>query len=66
MASNFVLGRLSGPGRLTDSAARTNLALLIRRAVRPCNLDHVGLSRSALCGLATGKDASWRIRGGRV
>jgi hypothetical protein len=36
-----VLGRLSGPGRLTNSAARTNVALLIRRAVRPCNVDCV-------------------------
>ena len=27
--------RLRGPGRLTISAARTDLALLIRRAVRP-------------------------------
>jgi len=38
-AASFVLGRLSSPGRLTNSAARTNVALLIRRAVRPCNVD---------------------------
>jgi hypothetical protein len=34
-ASTFVLGRSSGSGRLINSAARTNVALLIRRAVRP-------------------------------
>ena len=37
-ASSVVLGRLSSSGRLTNSAARTNVALLIRRAVRPSEI----------------------------
>src|SRR5436309_7625368 len=37
--------RLRGPGRLTISAARTDLALLIRRAVRPPAAGSKGVSR---------------------
>jgi hypothetical protein len=52
--SSVVLGRPSGSGRLTNSAARTNVALLIRRAVRPCDVDYV-LTGEISCGLALGK-----------
>jgi hypothetical protein len=51
--------------RLTVSAARTNLALLIRRAVRCSRMPQP--SRYPVAALRhEERDASWRVRGGRV
>ncbi len=55
-AASVVLASLGRPGRLTISAARTNVVLLIRRTVRPSTYTIKCMERScAGGGLATGK-----------
>jgi hypothetical protein len=53
--ASFVLASLGSPGRLTISAARTNVVLLIRRTVRPSTYTIKCMGQCVLVRPPTGK-----------
>ena len=62
--ASIVLASLGSPGRLTISAARTNVVLLIRRTVRPSTYIFEWVEQ--LCTCAAAPAESTRLGASRV